>query len=209
MAYRVRVFLDFWNFQLTWNRRAPGQGQCNWPKLPAVFIAEARKALSKAAITEPLQLEETRVYGSYNPASSKDANLRKWLNDVIDRQPSFRVFARERVTVRRALHCRGCGEEIANCPSCARPFTSAIEKGVDTAIVTDLLSLAWEGAYEVGILVTSDADLIPCVERVQEKGFKIINAAWSSVGNQLAQACWASFLIDRVARELVRGELLS
>ena len=44
--------------------------------------------------------------------------------------------------------------------------------------------------------------MIPCVERIQEKGFKIINAAWSGVGNALAQACWASFLIDEVAHEL-------
>ena len=36
-----------------------------------------------------------------------------------------------------------------------------MEKGVDTAIITDLLTLAWEGAYDVAILVSSDADLVP------------------------------------------------
>ena len=52
----------------------------------------------------------------------------------------------------------------------------APEKGVDTAIVTDLLSLAGEEAYDVAILVSSDADHIPAVEWIQAHGRKVINA---------------------------------
>ena len=74
------------------------------------------------------------------------------------------------------------------------------------AIVTDMLSLAWESAYEVAILVSADADMVPCVERVQEKGFKVINATWPSGGLHLAKVCWASFDIMDVAGGLVRPE---
>jgi len=45
----------------------------------------------------------------------------------------------------------------------------APEKGVDTAIVTDLLSLASEDAYDVAVLLSSDADHIPAVEWVQNR----------------------------------------
>ena len=52
----------------------------------------------------------------------------------------------------------------------------APEKGVDTAIVTDLLSLAGEDAYGVAILLSSDADHIPAAEWIQARGRKVINA---------------------------------
>jgi hypothetical protein len=43
-------------------------------------------------IKDPLQLEETHVYASVDP--TKDANLKKWLSNWLNRQPSFRVTIR-------------------------------------------------------------------------------------------------------------------
>ena len=60
-----------------------------------------------------------------------------------------------------------------------------MEKGVDTAIITDLLTLAWEGAYDVAILVSSDADLVSGVERLQAKGLKVGNATLRGT-----DTCW-------------------
>ena len=114
------------------------------------------------------------------------------------------MFIAERRDKPAAFYCRECKSEFTVCPSCQRPLVRAQEKGVDAAIVTDLLSLAWEGAFEVAILVSSDADMIPCVERVQEKGFKVINACWPGRGHDLAKACWASFDIMAVAGDMVR-----
>lgn len=66
---------------------------------------------------------------------------------------------------------------------------SSAEKGVDAALVTDLLSLAWQRAYDVAVLVSGDADYIPAVEYVQAQGLKVINAAWRSKGHELKAAC--------------------
>lgn len=66
-----------------------------------------------------------------------------------------------------------------------------IEKGVDTSIVTDLLSLAWEGSWDIAVLLSSDRDFIPSVTRLQDKGFKIINAHFPPQGMDLARTCWA------------------
>ncbi|MEA3375427.1 MAG: NYN domain-containing protein [Chloroflexota bacterium] len=204
MPYRVRLFIDFWNYQLTWNHHMSQDRQCDWPRLPAAFVAQAQTSITNAGIAETLSLEETRVYASYNPARSQDAGLKNWLSNFLDRQPSFRVFTTERRDKPVTVYCRECESEFTECPSCGKPLIRAREKGVDTAIVTDLLSLAWEGAFEVAILVSSDADMIPCVERVQEKGFKVINASWPGRGHHLAKACWASFDITSVAGSLVR-----
>jgi uncharacterized LabA/DUF88 family protein len=203
MAYRVRVFIDFWNFQLNWNSRLPSSA-CNWPQVPITLVRRAGEALASAGISGSLQLEETRVYASHDPGSQKEAKLSNWLSNFLDRQPSFRVFVRERAVVARRVRCRECGMEMQDCPQCGKRLLTAREKGVDTAIVTDLLSLAWERAYDVAVLVSSDADLVPAVARLQEKGFKIINAAWTGIGHELAKTCWASFAIEAVANELVR-----
>jgi uncharacterized LabA/DUF88 family protein len=204
VAYRVRLFVDFWNFQLQWNEHLSSEQQCDWPRLPARFVAQAQTAITDAGIEGALQLEETRVYASYNPARAEDTRLQGWLSNFLDRQASFRVFSTERKDKPARVHCRACDRDFDACPSCSAPLVRSREKGVDTAIVTDLLSLAWEGAFDVAVLVSSDADMIPCVHRVQEKGFKVINATWPIRGQALAQACWASFGIMPVAPGLVR-----
>lgn len=203
MGYRVRVFIDFWNFQLQWNERT-SKAACDWTRLPRVLLQQAQSALKTAGSDVALELEETRVYASYNPANPTDGSLRRWLDTFLDRQPSFRVFAKERRAQTRPIRCPLCGQEVADCPGCGRPLSRSVEKGVDTAIVTDLLSLAWEGAYDVAILVSCDSDLVPGVERLQEKGLKVINATWKGRGHHLAKTCWASFDIDGTIHELKR-----
>jgi uncharacterized LabA/DUF88 family protein len=80
----------------------------------------------------------------------------------------------------------------------------AAEKGVDAAILTDMFSLAWEHAYDVGILVSGDGDLVPAVEKIQDRGLKVVNATWRNYGHDLAKRCWASFSIDPLIPQLTR-----
>jgi uncharacterized LabA/DUF88 family protein len=53
--------------------------------------------------------------------------------------------------------------------SCGKGLRRAVEKGIDTPIVTDLLTLAWQDAFDVAVLLSSDADFIPAVQRTQER----------------------------------------
>ena len=91
------------------------------------------------------------------------------------------------------MHCRSCGAETSACANCGAALAIAAEKGVDAALVTDLLSLAWQRAYDVAVLVSGDSDYIPAVEYVQSQGLKVINAAWTAHGHQLQGACWGQF----------------
>jgi uncharacterized LabA/DUF88 family protein len=45
-----------------------------------------------------------------------------------------------------------------------------VEKGVDVALAIDLLALAWEGAYDVAIVFSGDADFVGAIEHVMKKG---------------------------------------
>ncbi len=47
------------------------------------------------------------------------------------------------------------------------------EKGVDVHIAVDLLVGAYERLYDRTLLVSSDTDLIPAIEKAKEKGLKV------------------------------------
>jgi hypothetical protein len=201
MAYKTRIFIDFWNFQINWNDRANG-AKIDWTTVPKLLIDEAKTKLEAAGIDESLSLEETLVYASYNP--KREGPLRNWLEGWLNRQPSFNVKVRERNSKPRRIHCAACGTDTNAC-QCGEPFTWAPEKGVDTAIVTDLLSLAGEGAYDVAILLSSDADHIPAVEWIQGRGKKVINATWANHGFDLKKNCWAEMELDKFIPLMTRA----
>lgn len=204
MRLGTRLFVDYWNFQLNWNERS-NRASCDWKALPRALVHEAAKSLEVAGSSDSLALDETLVYASVS-SSERDRNLKQWLTNFIDRQPSFRVKVRERRVRTGGIWCNSCKTQTGECPQCGSPFRRSPEKGVDAAIATDLLSLAWEGALQVAILVSGDADFVPAVERIQEKGLKVVNATWRNHGNELAQACWASFQMDSVIHSLIRGQ---
>lgn len=197
---RVRVFIDYWNFQLAWNERT-NKTPCDWRRLPATLTGAATAITTQASLGS-LSLEEARVYAGYE--AGRENQLKNWLHNFLDRQPGIRVFTSERHWRKHAVHCRSCDTEHVACPSCAAPFGRAAEKTVDARIVTDVVGLAWEGAYDVAILVSSDKDFIPAVEHVQAKNFKVVNACWRNRGNELAKVCWASFEIDGLITALTR-----
>jgi len=56
----------------------------------------------------------------------------------------------------------------------------AVEKGVDIMLATDLLRFAWEGLYDVAILVSGDADFAYAVQAVKDMGKHVEVAAFPS-----------------------------
>lgn len=59
-------------------------------------------------------------------------------------------------------------------------FGEQREKQVDVYLATQVVALAYENAYDVGIIVSGDEDYVPAIEVVQQKG-KIIMVVSSSV----------------------------
>ena len=68
----------------------------------------------------------------------------------------------------------------AECPECKKKFTikSYGQKGVDTRIVVDVISLAQSDAYDIGIIVSGDSDLAEAIEWVREHTQKRIENAF-------------------------------
>lgn len=207
---RVRVFVDYWNFQLTLNEIEAAQKglqdvrySVDWVKLGR-WLAD--KACQAAAIpANEMSFEGVGIYASYNPKTEEGQRFKKWFNTFLNRQAGIDAICLERKS--KALpKCPVCHKVITHCPhaGCGKPMVLTVEKGVDTLIVTDMIRLAWEEAYDLAVLASLDADLIPAVEFLDAKGKKIVQAGFPPKGIDLQSACWASFDVFKDRKEIER-----
>ena len=190
---RVRVFIDFWNLQLTMNRRIAQLGEgsrfdFDWARLPAWLASVGAGICGRPSAS----YEGAHVYASWNPLSEGDRRLQRWMLDWLDRQPGVQVDLRERQR-RDPPSCPVCHRTVEACPHCGNGLARTQEKGIDTAIVTDMIRLAWEHAYDIAVLVSSDGDFVPAIQFLDLRGLKTVQAGLPPAGSALAKACWASF----------------
>ncbi len=73
-----------------------------------------------------------------------------------------------------SFECEHCGETTT--------IERSIEKGVDIALVSDLLSLAAAGAYDVATIVSGDLDFHKAIDEVQRRGLIVEIAYFRSQG---------------------------
>lgn len=130
-------------------------------------------------------LQRTYYYNSPAPPTVNQAQSQAywdslgWLDTVRPRLGRI---------VRRVLHTK--------CPLCQKEISipSYVQKGVDTRMVVDMISLAHQNAYDVAILVSGDSDLTETVEWIREHTQKrVINAfipskSWSKQLREAAEA---------------------
>lgn len=187
----VKLFLDFWNFQLGWNAYfTPGGKQAGqapvkiaWKDVPSVLIAELPAILGA---TGGYSYKGARVYASVNPvAGGKDEGLKKFLVGTLGQMTGFQVNVRDRRPKRKT------------CPHCTKEIHGTVEKGVDSLIVSDLFEGAINNGYDVAILVSNDSDYVPAVRTIQERLNKqIIHAGFRTGGHEIRTACWGHIILD-------------
>jgi uncharacterized LabA/DUF88 family protein len=203
---RILVMVDYWNLQLTMNEKvrlvtgaSDPRFKFDWRKLPAWLVNQASKELGVSTAT----YVGTRIYASYNPLSPGSTKFKHWATTWLDRQAGIQVFLRER-RLKAPPKCSSCHQRIEDCPHCQNRLAGTEEKGVDTLIATEMIRLAWEGSYDAVVLVTLDADLVPAVEFLDQKGRKVIQAGFPPKGQDLATSCWASFDLFAERKEFER-----
>lgn len=193
---KVYVFVDYWNFQLSLGQDFP----IKWEGL-GYWLAQ--RACETANIPEGrFSFEGMLVYSSYNPGGNREHY--HWATTWLARLPGVSVKCLERQR-RRPPVCQWCNAEIAACPQCSRSMVGTQEKGVDTLLATDMIRMAWEGAYDIAVLVTNDRDLAPCAEYLGQKAKKVIHAGIPPQGSALSSVCWASFNVAALRGEIQRA----
>ena len=62
------------------------------------------------------------------------------------------------------------------------PTDPAQEKGIDVALAIDFVRLAITGAYDVGVMMSTDTDLLPALRFVYDYDLGVIHAAVAAWG---------------------------
>ena len=185
---RVRIFVDFWNFTLS-IKNIDVNFRIDWRAVGPLFANEAGKLINLAG---PAIFEGLHVYGSYDPGNSNDSKLKHWFTNTLDKMPGTYVTAVARQRKRGYVKCPKCQTEAKTCASCGSDLRGTEEKGVDTRIVTEMISLAWSNSYDIAMLISSDKDFVPVAEFLQLKGIKVIHGSFPPVGSHLSQKCWGN-----------------
>jgi len=197
---RIRTFVDFWNFSLELRRQDAGC-MTDWSKIGPLFTAEAGKLVDSGSM---ITFEGMHVYGSFDPAKPNDAKLRNWFTNKLDKMPGVHVTLLERQKKRGYPQCPSCQAEVTVCPACGADMRGTEEKGVDTRMVADMISLAWANAYDVAVLVSADRDFVPVADFLQTKGIKVVHGCFPPKGSHLSQRCWASMNITKLMDQFKR-----
>lgn len=80
-----------------------------------------------------------------------------------------------------------------------KPF----EKGVDVALVTMLLKMAYQNAFETGIIVSGDADYSEAAKAVMDLGKRIEVVSFkNSLAPELKNSCDRLIIIDEFAKQI-------
>ena len=196
---RVRVFIDFWNFTLS-VKGHDDQFRIAWQKLGPVLTAETGKLLTGSVPN----YEGLHVYGSYDPNKPNDAKLKNWFANTLDKMPGVNVVLVPRQRKKGYPKCPVCQNEAKACAACGNDMRGTEEKGVDTRIATDLISLAWADGYDAAVLISADRDFVPVAEFLQTKGIKIIHGTFPPNGSELTQKCWGNIILPPLMSQFKR-----
>lgn len=198
---RVRIFIDFWNFQLSWNeyhRNKGNQGVVRIPwedVLPKCLIARANRLGTYVG---------THVYASIDPLSENDKGLNRFLH-AMDGFPGYNVTVKERRPA-SPVKCtnEACRRQIGECPFCKQRIRRTVEKGIDAALLTDIIRAAFDNTFDQAIIITEDSDFVPAVKFIQERWTKqIFHAYFRGKSDELRNACWQHIFFDDFMTDLL------
>ncbi len=191
----VKVFVDFWNFQLSWRAIMSPPGttpplRIDWKGLPQTLISELPPIVGTGTI---LSYKGTQVYASVNP--NKDAKLKTFLHRGLGQMTGYKVMVRDR---RR---------KTDDCPHCSETIERSVEKGVDASIVTDLFEGAINVSYDMALLVSYDSDYVPALQTIQDRlNRQLVHVGFNAGGHHLRTAAWGHMILDgKIALALKRS----
>ncbi len=113
------------------------------------------------------RLIRTYIYVTYNPENEEERRKMEGFRRTLERGGSFIVKAIPKHP--KFINEGGVKRRIW------------VEKGADVALVTDMLKLAYNDAYDTAILVSGDTDFVEAIRAVKERGKKVEVVMFSNV----------------------------
>ena len=77
------------------------------------------------------------------------------------------------------------------------------EKGIDVALATDFISLAWENGFDTAVIVSGDSDYVDAVKRVKQKGKKVEIASFkNSMASDMRTLGDKTIILDNIVADI-------
>ena len=212
---RVRVFIDHWEFSLSWQiaysgftgnkltqddlRNAQIKAEdIEWRLLPEAVLDNLDEL--DYLEDDEKEIRNIDVYASARKTGNhqEDQQFINWLENELDPLPGFEVHHFTRKSDKKEVQCSTCGASLE------RP---ELEKGLKTKIACDLLSHAVKDLYDIAVIFADDPALAPsvlCVQEIFDK--KVIHVGLKSRGQALRSAAWGHILLDDLIRDLFKPE---
>ena len=89
-------------------------------------------------------------------------------------------------------------------PNVFKKVKGTPSKGVDVSLTTDVVSLAYRGAYDVAYLIAGDGDYVPLVEEVKRAGARVVVAFFENHGLNNELRVVADDFVDLTDKARVR-----
>lgn len=130
-------------------------------------------------LSDGRKLKRAYYYGSIPTNPNNDEGLKT----QIDKQMGYYHFL-EHAGFKTCIIPLRMRHFDFTCESCKHTtvIEKFIEKGVDVALVTDMLSLAAVGAYDVATIVSGDLDYQKAIDEIQRRGLIVEVAYFRSQG---------------------------
>lgn len=174
MPDRVVVFLDWQNVYKGAREVFCSLGSPHWEgQVNPVALAE------HLASDSPFdrRLQQVRIYRGLPDATRDPKGNGACLRQIA----SWERSRLANVTARPLQYPRGW-------PTSHQPGERPREKGIDIALAIDFVTMATQGEYEVGILMSTDTDMKPALEAVADltdtQNSRAEVAAWSAAGQR-------------------------
>lgn len=96
------------------------------------------------------------------------------------------------------------GRKTNKCKKCGKEWTTYVEKGVDVALATKLLTLGNVRAYDTAILAGADRDFLGTIQAVKSLGLRVEIFAWQGTISDEMRAESSSPVIyfDEIRKEI-------
>ena len=164
---------------------------------------ESKGFVIEDATTKKLQLTKKIDYSKLLKETTKDTDfIRGYFYDAVNepidqkKQGFFDKLRSLEVTIvtkklrHKDVQCKHCKKVDMSVP---------YQKGVDVALVTEVMGLGFEKAYEVAIIISGDNDFVDAINFIKTKGLKVYVVSFiNSLGEDVMRCADRVIQLDKI-----------